>query len=92
VGPVSTALLFLGGTVGAFFNQYISRIPYPYLFFFGASGNTLFISLAILFLKVGFTQSVEVIILLLSFVSGLITSVYYNGQFNYINVCSQIDK
>ena len=38
VGPLSTALLFLGMGVGALKNSYIGRISYRTVLFLGASG------------------------------------------------------
>ncbi len=88
VGPLSTALLFLGSGLGALYNKYIEKMQYRLSFFFGSLGYSLFIALAVVFLKLEFTTAVQVFILVGSFVSGVVVSMFYNSQFNYVNTCS----
>jgi hypothetical protein len=48
--------------------------------------------MSLIFMKLGFSTAVEILIFILSFIGGSICSVFYNSQFNYINYLSQIDK
>ena len=91
-GPLSTALLFLGSGLGSLYNKYVGTRPYKLCLFVGALGYTLFISMGLIFIRIGFTETVQVLIFVGSFVSGLIVSVFYNSQFNYINALSKVDK
>ena len=91
-GPLSTALLFIGSGVGSLYNKYIGKYSFKTLFFIGSFGYTLFISTGLIFVKIGFTNLVQVLIFIGSFISGLIVSIFYNTQFNYINLLSKIDN
>lgn len=91
-GPLSTALLFMGSGVGSLYVKYIGKYLFKFCFFLGSFGYTAFISLGLLFMSLGFTISTEISILVISFVAGLICSVFYNTQFNYINILSKIDN
>ena len=77
-GPLSTALLFIGCGVGSLYNKYIGRYPYRYCFLVGSFGNTLFISLGLIIVKIGFNTATQIVIFLGSLVSGIIVSVFYN--------------
>lgn len=90
-GPLSTALLFTGSGIGSLYNKYIGKYPYRLCFFFGSFGYTIFIAMGLIFIRVGFSSGVMAMIFLGSLVGGLIVSVFYNAQFNYINVLSKID-
>lgn len=92
VGPLSNALLFLGSGFATHYNNYIDKLPYKYSFFIGSLGYTLFIGLSVIFLKIGFTTLVEILILMGSLISGITVSMFYNSQFNYVNACSEIDR
>jgi ABC-type uncharacterized transport system permease subunit len=48
----------MGSGTGTFYNGYISKMPYRFSFFIGSLGYTLFIGLAVIFLKIGFTTAV----------------------------------
>jgi predicted MFS family arabinose efflux permease len=91
-GPLSTALLFLGSGLGCSYNKYIGKYPFKYCFFVGSLGFILYTALGLIFLKLGFTTTVEVLIFALSFIAGGTCSIFYNTQFNYINFLSRIDK
>lgn len=91
-GPLSTSLLFAGSAIGSLYNKYIATVSYKLILFLGSFGYTIFIGLAVIFLKVGFSTNVQIILLVGSFIAGLIVSAFYNGQFNYINTCSEIDN
>lgn len=58
VGPLSTALLFFGSGLGCLYNKYIDKIPYRFTFFIGSLGYTLFISISVVFLKIGFNTAI----------------------------------
>ena len=90
-GPLSTALLFMGSGLGSLYHKYIGKFSFKQCFFVGSFGYTLFISMGLIFVKIGFTELVQVLIFVGSFISGLIVSVFYNTQFNYINFLSKID-
>lgn len=91
-GPLSTALLFLGSGAGSMYNKYIGKYKYRYCFMIGSLGYIIFISLGLIFIKIGFSLQVQIIIFVLSFISGGMCSIFYNTQFNYINVLSKIDN
>ena len=77
-GPLSTALLFIGSGLGSLYNKYIGKYPYRYCLMAGSFGYTLFISMGLVFIKIGFNTTTQILIFLGSFVSGLIASVFYN--------------
>ena len=91
-GPLSTSLLFLGSGIASLYNKYIGKYPFKYTFFFGAFGYIIYTSLGLIFMKLGFSTAVQILIFVLSLLGGSICSVFYNSQFNYINYLSQIDK
>ena len=91
-GPLSTALLFLGSGLASNYNRYIGKYPFKFCFFVGSFGYTVFTSLGLLFLKLGFTTTVQVLIFVLSFISGATCSIFYNSQFNYTNFLAKIDR
>jgi hypothetical protein len=91
-GPLSTALLFLGSGLASNYNKYIGKYKFKFCFFVGSFGYTLFTSLGLLFLKLGFNTTTEVLIFVLSFISGATCSIFYNTQFNYTNFLAKIDK
>ena len=91
VGPLSIALVFLGSGIGALYNGYIGKWQYRTVIFFGAMGWNIFLTFSVLFLFVGFSNLVVVIILAGSLVCGLMLSTYYNGLNNYVNECGKRD-
>ena len=58
----------------------------------GAFGYILFIAIGLIFMKLGFSVTVEVLIFVVSFAAGCICSIFYNTQFNYINTLAKIDR
>lgn len=91
-GPYTTALLFIGSGIGCIYNQYIGKYQYKYCFFFGAFGYITFCCLGLIFLKIGFSTGTLILIFVLSFLAGLLCSIFYNTQFNYINTLAKVDK
>jgi hypothetical protein len=91
-GPLCTSLLFAGSGLASFYVSYIGRYQYRYLFFIGSLSFTLLVSISIIFLKRGFTLLIETIIFIISFIAGCLCSIFYNAQFHYINLLSQIDN
>lgn len=91
-GPLSISMIFLGSGIGSLYNRYINQYRYRYILFIGSLGWTLFIGLIVLFLHIGFSTVVEVCLIIGSFVSGLLVSVFYNSIFNYVNECTRQDK
>ena len=87
-----TALLFLGSGMCSLYNKYIGKYSFKYCFFVGSFGYTIFTSLGLIFMKLGFTALTQFCIFLLSFIAGSICSIFYNTQFNYINFLSKIDN
>lgn len=85
VGPLSIALLFLGSGTGALYNGYIGRWRYKTILFCGAMGWNVFLAFSVIFLFVGFSNYVIVIILVGSLLCGVLLSSYYNGLNNYVN-------
>ena len=91
-GPISTAMLFLGCAFGSLYSKLIGKYPFRYTFFVGSIGNTCFILLAVIFLKIGFTFIVEILLIFGSLAAGVVVSLFYTSQYHYINVCSLIDN
>lgn len=91
-GPLTTALLFLGSGLGSLYNKYIGRIPFSVCFLIGSLGYIVYIAMGLVFMKLGFSITAEVIIFVGSFLAGIMCSVFYNTQFNYINTLSKIDN
>lgn len=85
VGPVSISLIFLGSGLGAIYNRYINRWPYKYVIFSGAMGWNIYISFSVMFLFIGFSNTLIAVILLGSLLCGFIVSVFYIGINNYVN-------
>jgi hypothetical protein len=91
-GPLCTSLLFAGSGLGSLYVKYIGKYQYRYLFFIGSISFTMLVAISIIFLKLGFSLIVEIVIFLVSFLAGCLCSVFYNAQFNYINILSKIDE
>lgn len=91
-GPLSTSLLFAGSGIGSLYNKYIGKFQFRYCFFVGSIGYTIFISMGLIFIKLGFSTTVEVLMFLGSFLAGFGCSIFYNTLFNFINILSRIDK
>ena len=92
IGPLSIGLIFLGSGLGAIYNKYIQKHSFAKIIFMGSLGWSIYCTFSVIFLFVGFSTLVKVIIILGSFVCGLIVSLYYNGIFNYYNECGERDK
>ena len=92
IGSLSISLTFLGVGLGSLYNQYIGRYSYSLVIFLGAQGWNVFCSFSVIFLFFGFQDYVLVVIIVGSFVAGLLASVYYNGMFNYLNECGRRDE
>lgn len=54
-GPLITSLLFLGSGIGSMYNKYVKKYQYRYCFLFGSFGYIIFISLGLIFIKIGFS-------------------------------------
>lgn len=91
-GPFSTSLLFAGSGLMSMYNRYIGKYSFGRCFFVGSLGFTLFIGMGLIFMKLGFSTTVMILIFVLSFIAGCLCSVFYNTQFNYINILSKIDN
>ena len=92
IGPLSIALVFLGSGVGALYNSYIGKWSYRFIIFIGAMGWNIFLSFSVMFLFIGFSDFVIVIIIIGSLACGLLMSAYYNGLNNYVNECGKRDN
>lgn len=92
IGPTSIALIFLGSGIGALYNNYIRKHPYNRVMFAGAIGWDIFCAFSVMFLFIGFENYINAIIIVGSFVCGLIVSMYYNGTFNFVSECGRRDK
>jgi hypothetical protein len=91
VGPTSIGLVFLGSGTGALYNEYIGKWRYRFILFFGAMGWNIFLAFSVIFLFIGFSELVIVIILTGSLFCGFLLSIYYNGLNNYVNECGKHD-
>jgi MFS family permease len=92
VGPVSISMIFLGSGLGSLYNKYIGRYPYKYVMFGGTMGWNIYLSFSVMFLFIGFSNALNAVILIGSFVCGLIMSFFYIGVNNYVNECGKIDN
>lgn len=91
-GPLNTTLFFLASGSASLYNKYIGKFQFRYCFFVGSFGCTIFISMGLIFLKLGFSTTVLVFIFVGSFIAGIGSSIFYNTQFNFINTLSKIDN
>jgi hypothetical protein len=85
VGPLSVALIFLGSGTGALYNKYMGKYQFRLILFSGAMGWNVYLTFSVLFLFIGFSNLIIVIILFGSLLCGLTVSLYYNSLNNYIN-------
>ena len=91
VGLLSIAFEFTGSGIGALYNGYIGKWKYRTIIFCGAMGWNIFLTFSVLFLFVGFSDLVIVIIPVGSLFCGFLLSTYYNGTNNYVNECGKRD-
>lgn len=91
-GPLLTSLLFTGSALGSLYNKYLGKYPFKITLFVGSFGYTLFIGLGLIFLKLNFSTGVLVVMFIGAFIAGLLSSIFYTSQFNYINTLSKIDN
>jgi hypothetical protein len=93
-GPVTTLILFLFSGIGALYNCYIGRMKYRYAMTIGASGYIIYCASAIVFVSVNVKKSIGFIVAasLVNVIGGLILSMFYICQFNYISECSIADN
>lgn len=92
VGPLSIALIFLGSGAGALYNKYIGKYKYRVILVCGAMGWNIFLTFSVMFLFIGFSDVIVVVILGGSLLCGLLMSAYYNGLNNFINECGKYDN
>ncbi len=92
IGPLSIALIFLGSGCGAIYNEYIGKHPYRYIIFIGSMGWNIFLSFSVMFLFIGFSNFVIILIMVGSLGCGILMSAFYNGINNYINECGKRDN
>jgi hypothetical protein len=85
IGPLSVALIFLGSGIGALYNDYIDKYPYKWIIFCGVMGWNIFLSFSVMFLFIGFSDLVIVVIIIGSLAAGFLISAYYNGLNNFVN-------
>jgi len=85
IGPLSIGLIFLGSGLGAIYNKYIQKYSYNKIIFVGALGWDGYIGLSVLFLFIGFSSWINIVIVIGSLICGLTVSLFYNGFFNYVN-------
>jgi hypothetical protein len=85
VGTLSVGFIFLGSGIGALYNNYIGKYRFRWILFGGAMGWNTYLTFSVLFLFIGFSDLIVIIILVGSLLCGLANSVYYNSLSNYIN-------
>ena len=91
-GPLTTALLFIGSGLGSLNNKYIGKWKYKYLLVCGNFGYITYIAMGLVFMKLSFTGGSLTLILVGSLIGGLISSIFYNSLYNYVNVLARIDQ
>ena len=91
-GPLTTSLLFIGLGLGSLNNKYVGKWKYKYLLVGGSFGHIIYIAIGLVFMKLSFTAGSLTLILIGSFIGGLITSLFFNSLYNYVNVLSKIDQ
>lgn len=86
-GPTTTIIIFVFSGIGSFYNDYIGKYKYKYTFVVGSLGYIIYCFSAIVFVtipKVNFTP-LMIATSLVNVIGGLIMSVFYISQFNYIS-------
>lgn len=78
-------IFFIGMGSGSLYNAYITKYQKRYTLFIGSFGNTIFVSLGLIFMKLSFTSGVLVMLIGGSLVSGLVVSMFYNTLYNYVD-------
>jgi len=87
IGSASVSMIFLGAGLGTWYNSYIHKYQFKWIIFVGAMGWNIYVSFSVIFLFIGFSNLIIVIILSGSLLCGLIISIYYNGTGNYVSQC-----
>ena len=92
-GPLTTAILFFFSGIGALYNSYIDRWKYRTTFFLGSTGYIIYVATAIVFVSHEQKQSIGFVIAasLTNVIGGLILSMFYVSQFNYVSKCAIAD-
>lgn len=92
VGTLSLSIIFFMSAGGSFVYFYIGRWSYKSILFLGGLGWVVYISFSVLFLFVGFSEEIIIIIIAGSVICGCVVSLYYNGLHNYVNECGKADN
>ena len=92
VGPFAGSIVFIGCGIAAVKTSYINRYSIKTILFVCSFAYAFYIAMIILFLKTGFGVGVEIVILIVSFLAGVLSAGLYNAYFNYINICSELDQ
>lgn len=93
-GPTTTMIIFIFSGVGSFYNKYIGKYKYRYTFLVGSFGYIFYNASAIVFVlnhKANFTL-LMIGISVVNVIGGLIMSMFYISQFNYVSECSLADN
>lgn len=85
VGPLSIAVVFLGSGFGALYNKYIGKYKFRTIILCGSMGWNIFLTFSVMFLFIGFSDLIIVVIIGGSLLCGLLMSAYYNGLNNFVN-------
>ena len=92
-GPVTTIILFVFSGLGSLYNGYIGKYKYRYTFFIGSLGYIVYNASAIVFVSIDHSNTMSIVVgtFLVNIVGGLVVSMLYISQFNYISDCSIAD-
>ena len=92
-GPVATILLFFFSGSGALYNKYLNKYKYRYTFYFGSFGYVIYVASSLIFVSISSTSTGIVVgTCAVNIIGGLLGSVLYNSQWNYISKCSTTDN
>jgi hypothetical protein len=93
-GPVTTMLMYSFSGLGSIYNKYVDKVKYKYTFYIGSFGYVIYVASTIVFTSISKDKSLSIFIgtCLINIIGGLIASVLYNSQWNYLSRCSSIDN
>lgn len=93
-GPTTTIMLFFFSGIGSLYNSYLKKYKYKYTFYLGSFGYLIYVASAIVFVSISKDKSILIFVgtSLINIIGGMIASMLYNSQWNYISECSTIDN
>lgn len=87
-------ILFFFSGIGSLYNRYIGKFRYRYIFYLGSFGYVIYAASATVFVSISKERPVYIFVgaCLINIIGGLIVSMLYNAQWNYVSKCSTTDN